>query len=211
MAASDPTTMLQFLRGRASDRKLRLFGVACCRRIQGLLDQTGREAVEVAERDADGLASTDEQRKMENLAWWDADGLNYEEEHIWIAGWAAHAAVEGQPTYAAVLAVNAAKRADEAVFQCLLLRDIFGNPFRPSPPLPAYVLAWNDRTVPRIAQAIYDDRKMPEGTLDTARLAILADALLDAGCEDEALHQHLREPGPHVRGCFAVDTLLGRE
>jgi hypothetical protein len=48
-------------------------------------------------------------------------------------------------------------------------------------------LAWSDGTVPRIAQAIYDDRKMPEGTLDTSRLATLADALLDAGCDNEAL------------------------
>src|SRR5581483_2599391 len=47
-----------------------------------------------------------------------------------------------------------------------VLRDIFGNPFRPSPPLPPAVLAWNDGTVRRIAQAIYEVRKMPEGTFD---------------------------------------------
>ena len=91
-----------------------------------------------------------------------------------------------------------------------LVHDMFGNPFRPSPRLPPSVLAWSDRTVPRIAQVIYDDRKMPEGTLDTGRLAVLADALLDAGCDDEALIQHCREPGPHVRGCWAVDLILGK-
>jgi hypothetical protein len=98
----------------------------------------------------------------------------------------------------------------ELVGAVLLLRDIFGNPFRPSPTLPPAVLAWNDRTIPRLAEAVYEERKMPEGTLDPARLAILADALLDAGCDDEALLAHLRGPGPHVRGCWAVDLILGK-
>jgi hypothetical protein len=52
---------------------------------------------------------------------------------------------------------------------------------------------------------------MPEGTLDAARLAILADALLDAGCEDEELMVHCRSDGPHVRGSWAVDLILGKE
>jgi hypothetical protein len=95
--------------------------------------------------------------------------------------------------------------------QVQLLHDIFGNPFHPPPPLPPAVLAWNDGTVRRIAQGIYDERLLPEGTLDTARLAILADALLDAGCDDDALIQHCREPGPHVRGCWAIDLILGKE
>ncbi len=99
----------------------------------------------------------------------------------------------------------------EWIAQAAIVKDIFGNPFRPSPPLPPAVLAWNDGTVRRIAEAIYQDRKMPEGTLDPGRLAILADALLDAGCCDEELIRHCRQPGPHVRGCWAVDLLLGKE
>jgi hypothetical protein len=94
--------------------------------------------------------------------------------------------------------------------QASFLRDLFGDPFRPSPALPPAVLAWNDGTVRRLAQAIYEDRRMPEGLLGAGRLAILADALLDAGCEDEGLIGHCREPGPHVRGCWAVDLILGR-
>jgi hypothetical protein len=90
------------------------------------------------------------------------------------------------------------------------VRDIFGNPFRRSPPPPPAVLAWNDRTVSRLAQAAYDERHLPAGTLDPGRLGILADALLDAGCEDEALIQHCRAPGPHVRGCWAIDLILGK-
>jgi hypothetical protein len=94
--------------------------------------------------------------------------------------------------------------------QVCLLRCIFGNPFRPSQPLPASVLAWNSGTVRRLAEGIYEERRMPEGTLDTARLAVLADALLDAGCDDEALMEHCRSAGPHVRGCWAVDMILGK-
>jgi hypothetical protein len=72
-----------------------------------------------------------------------------------------------------------------------LVRDVFGNPFRPPPPLFPAALGWNDGTVPRIAQGIYADRA-PE------RLPILADALLDAGCDNEDLIQHFRSGGPHV-------------
>jgi hypothetical protein len=94
---------------------------------------------------------------------------------------------------------------------CDLLRCLFGPPHvRPAPPLPAAVLAWNDGTVRRLAQAAYDERQLPAGTLDAGRLGILADALLDAGCDDEALLAHLRWEGPHVRGCWAVDLILGK-
>jgi hypothetical protein len=76
--------------------------------------------------------------------------------------------------------------------------------------LPPAVLAWNDGTVIRIAQGIYEGRKLPEGTLDKSRLAILADALLDAGCDDDELLAHCRSEDPHVRGCWAIDLILNR-
>jgi hypothetical protein len=98
----------------------------------------------------------------------------------------------------------------EPAAQVALLRDVFGNLLRRPPPLPAAILAWSDGTARRIAEGIYEDRQMPEGTLDTGRLAILADALLDAGCHDEVLIQHCRSEGPHVRGCWAVDLVLGK-
>jgi hypothetical protein len=65
------------------------------------------------------------------------------------------------------------------------------------------VLAWNDATVPRLARAIYEDRGF-------GRLPLLGDALLDAGCDDEELIRHCRSGGPHVRGCWAVDLILGK-
>jgi hypothetical protein len=62
----------------------------------------------------------------------------------------------------------------------------------------------------RLAIAVYEDRALPSGHLNATRLAILADALIDAGCDDELLH-HCRSAGPHVRGCWAVDLVLGKE
>jgi hypothetical protein len=66
------------------------------------------------------------------------------------------------------------------------------------------VLAWHDGTVGRIAAGIYED-------LAFDRLPVLADALLDAGCDDEGLLAHCRSAGPHALGCWAVDAILGRE
>ena len=83
--------------------------------------------------------------------------------------------------------------------QCDLLRDVFGNPFRPGRANPAW-LHRNDGAVLKVAQAIYDERAFE-------RLPILADALEDAGGAAEALLGHLRGPGPHARGCWALDLL----
>jgi hypothetical protein len=84
--------------------------------------------------------------------------------------------------------------------QCAVLRDVLGNPFRRATADPA----WLNSTVVQLASGIY-----VEGAFD--RLPILADALEEAGCDDQALLEHLRGPGPHVRGCWALDLLLARE
>ncbi len=83
--------------------------------------------------------------------------------------------------------------------QCDLLRDIFGNPFRPVSADPAW-LSRNDGAVLKVARAVYDERAFE-------RLPVLADALEDAGCGEGALLSHLRGPGPHARGCWALDLL----
>jgi hypothetical protein len=80
-----------------------------------------------------------------------------------------------------------------------LLRCVVGNPFRPVAADPA----WRTSTVVALAEAVYADRAWD-------RLPILADALEDAGCTDPAVLGHLRGPGPHARGCWAVDLLLGK-
>jgi hypothetical protein len=71
-------------------------------------------------------------------------------------------------------------------------------------------LRWNGGTIVQLAQSAYEERHLPAGTLDNGRLAVLADALEEAGCTDADILGHLRGPGPHVRGCWAVDLLLGK-
>jgi hypothetical protein len=224
---TDPQEMLGFLAGRASERKLRLFACACVRRAWRLLeDRRGRHAVEVAERYADGQATGEEMaaaraavRTAAEDAW--AAALDAEDaravalfaareaawDTAWYAGWAA---ARGAAWAAAMVPARGAARAatwDAALVA--LLRDLFGNPFRPVSVDPAW-LAWQGGTVARLAQAAYDERDLPSGRLDPARLAVLADALEEAGCSDPALLGHLRSGGEHARGCLAVDALLGK-
>jgi hypothetical protein len=93
--------------------------------------------------------------------------------------------------------------------QTALLRDIFGSPFRPVTISPA-ILAWSDGLVVRLAQAVYDERPLPDGSLNPNRIAVLADALEEGSCSDADILSHLRGPGPHVRGCVIVDAVLGK-
>jgi hypothetical protein len=95
---------------------------------------------------------------------------------------------------------------------CRVLRDIFGNPFHPRPVVAPSLLGWRNGRVVNLAQSAYDNRLLPSGHLDPARLSVLADALLDAGCQDVGILKHLRRAeGPHVRGCRVVDLLSGKE
>jgi hypothetical protein len=250
LACDDPHDMLQFLRGRAGERKLRLFAVACCRRVWDEIPPgVARQAVEAAERAADSLSTSGQPEEQQrhllselapptNLLAALGDGterlrsLQEEAESpLEMARWT----LDTRWQFPRVVASGAAalragietaiqlrwgdwpdrwrreqvetewqfRRSDELGAQCALLRCLFGNPFRPLPPLPGTVLAWNDGLVPRLARAIYDDRRWQD-------LPLLADALLDAGCADERLIEHCRAGGEHARGCFAVDVILGR-
>ena len=96
---------------------------------------------------------------------------------------------------AIILAAAAAERAA----QCALVRDIFGNPFRPVTADPS----WLTSTVVQLAGGIDAERAFD-------RLPILADALEDAGCDSADVLGHCRGPGPHARGCWVVDLLLGK-
>jgi hypothetical protein len=203
--------MLDLLEGRAGSRKFRLFAVACCRRISHLLSGLlGQRAAEVAERYADGLATDAE------LAFARQSSSYYRTASSYRPGDpAAHAACAERADYAAngagyearLAAGDSVARQDERVAHCSLIRDIFGNPFRPV----SFVPAWLTPTVLKLAQAAYDNRLLPSGLLDNTRLAVLADALEEAGCDNQDILSHLRGPGPHVRGCWAVDLLLGKK
>jgi hypothetical protein len=92
---------------------------------------------------------------------------------------------------------------DEEKHQCDLIRDILGYPYRPVTIIPSW-LCWNDGTVVKIAQSIYDERRFED-------LPILADALEDAGCDNEDILAPCRQSDAHVRGCWVVDLILGKE
>jgi hypothetical protein len=100
------------------------------------------------------------------------------------------------------LAYKACK--EEEAIQAQIVRDVIGNPFRPLPLLPSGVLAWNNGTVRKIAEAIYAKRAFEQ-------MPILADALVEAGCNDETILAHCREPELHVPGCWVLALLLGHE
>ena len=97
-------------------------------------------------------------------------------------------------------------RSGESEQQCKLLRDVIGNPLRPVTIDPGLLKP----TVTSLATAAYEERALPSGELDSSRLAVLADALEEAGCPDAEILDHLRSGGMHVRGCWCVDLILGR-
>jgi hypothetical protein len=229
LASTKLNPMLDYLQGKASDRKWMLFSCACVRRIWRLVtDARCRSYVEVAERFADGLASGEELNRAAEVIEV-ADDLedeagNHTFQAVESVGYtgalAAQTAAAKASDSASFAAANAsgewsaeawnAAEAAEHRTQMVLLRDLFGNPFRPPPAIDPAVLAWNGGTVRRLAQCIYEERQMPEGALDNARLGVLADALRDAGCDSEEILAHCRSEGPHVRGCWVVDCVLGR-
>jgi hypothetical protein len=253
LACTDPQPMLEYLRGKASDRKWRLFGCACCREIwQFLTDERSRQAIEVGERFADGETTLMElatARAAAEAAHAEASAtadnamraMNHGDfvyyANLRATGFAAGAAVECA-TYPAVAATTsiaenfigtAATRcvsnleavwwgwddpnaaAEQAAVErdarnalCALIRDIFSKPFGPAPRADPCWPAWNGGAILKLARTIYDERAFD-------RLPILADALEEAGCSEPAILSHCRSGSEHVRGCWVIDLLLGRE
>ena len=225
-ASGDPRAMLRAAQGHnlrdaagrlrrsdISDRKLRLFAVACCR----AMDPRPRRL----------RAEQDSLKNEERAA--DENSPGSDGPYWWISS--SNLATRLQATWATLppLALRPV---------AALLRDIIGNPFRPVV-LTRTVECdrcngkgqrtigskcgscegtgktkgnadWLTPTVLSLAQAAYDHRDEQTGHLDPVCLAILADALEEAGC-DGCILAHLRGPGPHVRGCWAIDLLTGRE
>lgn len=253
---TDPIPMLDFLGENASERKLRLFAVACCRRLWPLLtDERSRTAVEVAELNADNQIKNDDLRQASNeayQAWESATAFSddpgeppdkilygsslawrqrpYEDDPVARRYLSPHRGIAlFHATYAAfMVTVGAVKRvvaeSQEAVWfsndldqrmtvnseeqiQSGLIRCIFGSPFRPVTTVPA----WLTPAVIIHAQAAYSNRTLPGGTLDHACLAFLVDALEQAGCDNNDMVNHCRQLGEHVRGCWVVDSILGKQ
>ena len=219
--------MLVFIREAASERKLRLFACASLRRLDHLMSGgDGRAALALAEQWADGLVSGQSMAERRRELWGKTAGRPLDEalgfdairDDAWMGACGVVAGVDTavcqlRPTdrrsgwwerLKSVWRGPAPDRrlstpADEHAAQAGLLRDIFGNPFRPV----TRDQAWLTSTVVALARGMYDSR-------DFTSLPILADALMDAGCDSDDILGHCRSEGPHVRGCWVVDLVLGK-
>jgi hypothetical protein len=236
LTCQDPDLMLYHLQSAVSERKGRLFAVACLRRIWALVtDPRSRRIVEVVERHIERKASDDEwaaASQAASEAWGDssrllhpqfygipdcpltatertaAEALNATTNAAHTIGRGGIHAVPGHEGRAlshsvareTARAVNSDyQQSPERARQADLLRCIFGNPFRPV----ALDRAWLTSTVTALASQMYESR-------DFGAMPILADALQDAGCENDDVLSHCRNPGPHARGCWVVDLVLGK-
>jgi hypothetical protein len=205
LTGTDPTEMLAFLRSRCpfSVRKATLLMAAACRLLPGLMANEGSLlAVGAAEEVADGGKAPARPGNWRALFAELAEGVTPSSTDR-LLGSLTRWPEDLVPLPETVTARRAG--------QSDLLRDVFGNPFRPPPVLATSLLGWHDGLVVRLAQAAYKGLLLPSGHLDPARLSVLADALEEAGCGDHEVLTHLREQGKvHVRGCFVVDLLLGK-
>jgi hypothetical protein len=203
LSQDEPERLLRFAGRSASLRRLRLLGCACCRLIWYHIERDYRQLVPRIERYADG--------RLDGQALVDALG-----DVPWSRPLPAEAmavrdlvTVPSSALESAIAAARTAARLGLAQGRqrvCALIRDVF-RPFQAGSCERALVSA----DVRRLARATYAERSLPGGELDGAGLAVLADALEEAGCAGEALLGHLRGAGPHVRGCWAVDLVLARQ
>jgi hypothetical protein len=213
--------MLEFLRGKASDRKFRLWAIACCRRIWHLLtDDRSRRAIELSEHFADDRVALEEvmaclheaveaaqtSRPPPDAA--EAACFEMAVADLGLAGAADAAADAAAPAAAATLCqdrpfydYDPSRLAAERVAEGRLVRDVFGNPFHP---VTSADPAWLIPKVIVLARVIYEER-----TFD--RMPELADALEEATCTHAEILSHCRRPGEHVPGCWVLDLLLCRE
>jgi hypothetical protein len=216
-ASTDPDRMLDAVAGRLSDRKLLLFICECARRVGGLLPPGVPNLIPRVEAAAE--VNGDEERDAvlrEALDRSLAGGADWVSVLVrrpkWVHGLVQFAAgllrnlewravvpaAELAATEYLAPSLNTSPRRDHPE-QAALLRCVAGYPFLPA----ALDPAWRTSDVVSLAAGIYAERAFD-------RLPILADALMDAGCCADNFQSHLRSPGPHVRGCWVVDLILGK-
>lgn len=224
--SADPKEMLDFLAGkvprkvkpslvallqRCGERKLKLFAVACCRRLPVTAHSPSvQQLADRVERLADNLAKFG--NCLEDHMYDDPNDVGAVDGAHTIEGMLICSVPEVFPFYSpeekyqALLeyleklqCLSGQVMQEERVAQVHLLRDLIGNPFRPSSADPS----WITNDVVALAQALYEERAFD-------RLPILADALEEAGCDNQDILSHCRQLGDHVRGCWAVDLLLGK-
>jgi hypothetical protein len=185
-------------------------------------DQMSKNAVETSERFADGWENEKAlhaaQAEIGGLrhsrggwlaAWAAAEtaGPDASTAAFWVPSWAADAAGEANARLALAVdpsipakEIGASAWRQQRQRQCDMLRDIFPNPLAPEPN--AVHLAWRSNAVIRAARTAYD-----QGGADD--LAHLARLLEQAGCDSKELLEHCRASTGHVRGCWALDLILG--
>lgn len=222
-ACADPQRMLELLRTKGSSRKWRLAAVACCRSIWSMLpDEESRAAVELSELYADGLVTGEQMAAVQSRIT-PRSQRHYFNPHRSRLGDAASEFVRtlARPTMRAktvnrnarwvilsawrfsdaLRSMIANKQALDLTAEkcCRVLRCIF-EPFHPVTLNPA----WLTPTVKQLAEAIYVEKAFD-------RMPILGDGLEEAGCDNTEILEHFRKPGEHVRGCWVVDLILGKE
>jgi hypothetical protein len=191
----DPAKVLAFLQGKVSDRRIWLLVSACWRRSTRYSDTVRLRLVEITDRLADGEATYHELAvaltpffPIREESYDDTDPVEASQEFAqnpWNPAWGT--------------AYDMSSRVERRVYFSMIY-EVFGNPFRPVILNPA----WLTPTATKLAQTIYKDRAFD-------CLPILADALEDAGCDNADILRHCRGPGAHVRGCWVIDLLLGKE
>lgn len=203
LATRAPYSLVYSLHRFVAERKLRLFACAYFRARWGhLVPPQVLEVVATSEDYADDPGLKEQLRKgKRKIAMKSADPPGVKEaKHAaqmvtrlgdeWLA-----AATMLNPESGMNLAPSPIDRAaTEAMIRCA-----FGNPYRPLRP----ARGWLTRDVVNVARGMYAAR-------DFGGMPVLADALQEAGCEDAGVLAHCREPGPHARGCWVVDALLGK-
>jgi hypothetical protein len=217
LRSANPQAMLKFLGPQASDRKLRLFSCACCRRAWGFARAKRlKEILPLLEGFADGTKKDKDRARAEGLGAAVLGATKLDDPQQCLGGeiWRAsrkeldrHECDLGELAAAAfgwaagvTTGFAKAKKAERAQ-QAIVVREMFGNPFRPV----TFSANWLTSTVLTLAQHIYESREF-------SAMPILADALQDAGCDNEELLNHLRDPkAAHVRGCWALDLVLGKK
>jgi hypothetical protein len=217
LACHNPPVMLEFLRGKVSDRKLRLFACACCRFCLSAISESGdptiEAVIEATEWYAEGLVGEDLRQGAEELAWRVDFGTSYDVPVNHALKAAASDVLSVSNAWALMAEYVERYASNDPRIPGIdklvdhghrMLHDIFGPlPFRSVTLEPSW-LAWKDGAIPKLAQGIHDDRAF-------GRVARLADALLDAGCDSQDILSHCRRQGDHVWGCWPVDMILGKK
>jgi hypothetical protein len=205
--SQDPDDLLDAAKAmkRLSSRKGRLYGCGCFRLVWDRIRLPAvQKTVEMAEARADLIISEQELEAhrypmgtlTDNVANWlsvAVQSLAIPKCNPSVVAYEVRSSIENDVFRHARRGLSWPSQAD-------LVREVIGNPFRPM----AFDPKWRTADVTGVARGIYDDRAFD-------RLPLLADALMDAGCGDDDILAHCRSSGPHVRGCWVVDLVLGRK